>query len=842
MKTSLVYSYPFVFFLFLVALTPGGAVAAPAVVVLSEAPAAEELKAAEELAYYWGRITDSAVRVVGEAEFSGMREVRRVERPRYHRFGSWRPVPEPDRSGIVFYVGETAAAERTVTIPKDLDRDGFVLQGGGKRLFLRGASPEGTRFAVYRFLSEYAGVQWFLPTELGEQLPDWTRDRLPPIRRVEEPAFLSRRWSGASRFTENDWETRNLMRGRYNFHHSLHKIFTEAVYEIRPDFFIQLDGKRVRPNDALGGLNYQICFGNPDAAKYAGRKAAEFFEANPEAVSFALGMTDTYGICECSDCRRWVDPEKTFRGRPDYSDLVFTFLNRAAEELAETHPDKYLGTLAYYWAENVPSFPVHPKVIPYLTADRGMWQDETFRKEDRELMARWAAAGPEKLGIYDYYYGTAFVIPRLFTKVTAESLRHANAVGIDGFYAEISSNWSLDGPKAWLTSQLLWEPTRSREELLDLFYEGFFGRAATPMEAFWSRAEEIWMEQGPPVFWLKFYFDFTQLELFPSSVCEELRGYLAEAAALAEDVRVRKRVELVSEAFRVTELYSEFYHGLKTAAAEAGDLDRGELILALETALERRRMLETYYDEVVLPTPLHRPRNRMEEKARFLPGTKVARLVERVLELSRASGEESGESFETLLKELAEFFPESRVGLLSDHRGGFAREILVNGGFDWAERSADPVENPDVTPLLWNRLVHPVAPEDPSAGWVITDEGAASAPFAVRARGLKKEVLTQRFSVEPEAVYRFSVRARGKVSPGSRIEAELVWRDAEGRRVEGTYLHLDRLLPGRTEDWRTLLVIGAPPDGAVAGFATLTVQDQAPGDEVYFDDASLKRN
>src|SRR5690606_33711063 len=120
---------------------------------------------------------------------------------------------------------------------------------------------------------------------------------------------------------------------RDRFNHNLHRIFTEAVYDLRPDFFIMLDGKRVRPVDLAGGENYQICFGNPDAAVFAARKAAEFFDANPDEASFSVAMTDTRPICECSDCQQWIDHEKSFRGLPDYSDLVFTFMNRAAEEL-----------------------------------------------------------------------------------------------------------------------------------------------------------------------------------------------------------------------------------------------------------------------------------------------------------------------------------------------------------------------------------------------------------------------------------------------------------------------------------------------------------------------------
>jgi hypothetical protein len=81
-----------------------------------------------------------------------------------------------------------------------------------------------------------------------------------------------------------------------------------------------------------------------------------------------------------------------FRGRPDFSNLVFGFTNRVAEDLARTHPDKYVGALAYYWCENAPDFPLEPNVIPFLTADRSQGYDEAFRAEEAALQRRWAAA------------------------------------------------------------------------------------------------------------------------------------------------------------------------------------------------------------------------------------------------------------------------------------------------------------------------------------------------------------------------------------------------------------------------------------------------------------------
>lgn len=816
-----------------------------AVVFVPTDPAPEEVRAAEELAYYWEKLTGEEVVVKSERWPEG-------PRLRHHRFGAWRPFSSDSWNGLSFFVGETRAAGWHAPLPEGLDPDGFALKSDGARFFLRGGSPAGSRFAVARFLDEYAGVRWYFPTELGEHLSGGGLESLPVVDRVEEPAFKSRQWSAATRFTESDWEIRNLMGRRYRFHHNLHRVFTEEVFESRPDFFIKLRGERIRPDDAQRGLNYQPCFGNPEAARFAARKAAEFFDANPGEMSFAFGMTDTHHICECPDCQQWIDPKKEFRGRPDYSDLVFTFMNRAAEELGRTHPDKFLGTLAYHWAENVPSFPVHPKVIPYLTADRSMWFHEPFREEDRDLMSRWAAAGPERLGIYDYYYGTSFIIPRLFTAITAETLHHAHQAGIDGFYAEIGSNWSLDGPKAWLTSQLLWDPSQDREELLARFYEGAFGAAAEPMASFFTLCEDIWMNQRDPVFWLKFYFDFTQLELFPPAVCVKLRALLDEARALAPDGRNGDRVALVAEGFRVTELYSDLYHGLREAAARSDAFDLDETIEVLEKALKQRERLEAYYQDVLLPNPLHRPRARMEAKARFLPGMKVARLVERAAALARESEREK--ELAELVGRLSTVFPESRAEVVFGTRDASSIEVLMNGSFEEdaleSEGGEELMELARITPFFWTlqgQEAFPVGTYGQSealrgaTGFVLTEEKARDGRFSVRVENTVYESLYQRVPVSPGRVYRFSAWAIGKVSPGSRVEIELTWGDADGARIEEDFLHLDQLLPGRVDDWQELVVFATAPAAATRGHARLTVRDQGSGDVVYFDEVTVRR-
>lgn len=368
-----------------------------------------------------------------------------------------------------------------------------------------------------------------------------------------------------------------------------------------------------------------------------------------------------------SPVHRLPSTVRWFRGRPDLSNLVFEFTNRVAAEVARTHPDKYVGALAYYWCENAPDFPLHPNVIPFLTADRSQGYDEAFRAEELTLQRRWAsvkqkpesrnlkpeigspraehqadhethgthenqteesepvASGsalrsipppgekpnrekrvkqkpetgnlkPEirdpraehrappaaerangewdsqvsglssplsvgaerRLGLYDYLYGSGFLIPRVHTRLIADNLRQARRLGFTDYYAEVNPNWGLDGPMPWLVAQLLQDPEQSREVLLEEYYCRNFEEAAVPMRRFFERCERQWMHQPGRAYWLKHYRNESQARLFPSAVCRELRVLLEEAARQARAEGVKQRVRRVGDAFGVTERFVMF--------------------------------------------------------------------------------------------------------------------------------------------------------------------------------------------------------------------------------------------------------------------------------------------
>jgi Domain of unknown function (DUF4838)/Glycosyl hydrolase family 67 N-terminus len=728
-------------------------------------------------------------------------------------------VSEPANERRI-HIGRDAFVEQAGLKLDSLDEDGFVIQTVGSRdLVLAGRHPHGTEFAVYRFLQKYAGVRWYFPTELGEVVPHRESFGVGRLAEREEPSFKSRQWSSAAPFDGGEWERHNLCRARYNFHHNLLHIFVPSkLYDQHPDWFPEIKGKRFRP-PSDDSHSWQPCLANPEAARYAAGVARKYFDANPTAASFSLGMNDTAaaGFCECAACRA-LDPadpaqQKTPRGLPNYSNRFYTFMNRVAEELAKTHPDKYIGCLAYHVTEPPPIFAADPHIIPYLTAGRANWTDPAIRAGDQKLIRGWCAKVPV-VGIYDYYYGAGFISPRIFTGLTEESLKFAHRAGVRGFYAEIYSTWSLDGPKAWVASQLLWNVNQNSRVLVDDFCRGLFGKAAAPMRDYFRFLEAQWMRRpsGSTVMWAGF-FDAKQLDLWPADACAKARALLTQAgrAAATDDETVQARVRLYSEGFRQTELWSALYYSEKMFNSSAG----------LQHYLEAAHSLAGFKQDVIRPNPLHRAPIAFEERSRNAPGTRVSSALLLLADQPDA---------EPILKQWAaqKVSPDAaaaaRAALQFRSNPDLGRELLANPDFE-----------PDGP--RWGTWVRPETAGKVEFSSAATRTGKAGGVI----RSAAAACLMQTLHVKPGESYLASVYVRGRAGAKGTASLVLKFKDAAGKWLPENTGCSSQMPADAATSWTRLAVVAKVPKDAASLVWMASANDQGDGDEVHFDTASLKR-
>ncbi len=463
--------------------------------------------------------------------------------------------------GREIHVGQTERGKQALEERPLGPGEEFLVKADATGLVLAGGSPAGTVRAVYAFLQERAGARWYAPGTDGEVLPRRAALVVPEGAVVQGPAYVSSMFCGLPDAASELWARRNLLSSRYEgWGHGMERVFPRYVHAFYPAGWLSYaTGGRV--NAARD--EFQPNFAREEVAEYAGAAVSAYFKAYPQAQSYGLGLNDNVMFDASAETRRVVEPLRWFRRRPDFSGLVFGFMNRVAERVATEHPQAYLGCLAYFWCENVPDFPVHPNVLPWLTADRSQYYDPAFRAEDLELIRRWGRSGCRTFGLYEYAYGYPFVVPRQFFAAQQESLQVAWEAGARAYVAEAYPEWPFDAPKLWVTARLLWKPQADVYGLLREFCQGYYGPASDPMMAFFRECEAAWAAQPGRAVWIKHFHREEQAVVFPEPTRARLRGYLeaARAACRAEGERgevALRHVEAVRAAFAVSEAYAAY--------------------------------------------------------------------------------------------------------------------------------------------------------------------------------------------------------------------------------------------------------------------------------------------
>ena len=329
-----------------------------------------------------------------------------------------------------------------------------------------------------------------------------------------------------------------------------------------------------------------------------------------------IGVNDSMwpGYCQCDGCKALTCPAgNRCTAAPDYSNRFFTFANRVAEHVAAKYPNRYLGCLAYNACENPPSLKVHPMIVPYLTNDRAQWRDAKFAQVDRDWIAAWRAVCPS-VAVYNYDYGAGYVIPRVFTSLQGQYFGYCHAQGVKGWYAENLLHWDWTARRPGCAANCYGTRIRKWTTCWPTSMATFSARPRCPCGGTSSFAE-AWLEQPGKAVWFGYFYDPRQLDLFPAEVCAQARALLDQAGTLATAEPYRRRVDLCSKAFHMTELYSTVYHANRPlgtlATSEQIEAAAARLLRGIGAEHERQKFLA----DVVDKEPLLKPVARFESQA-----------------------------------------------------------------------------------------------------------------------------------------------------------------------------------------------------------------------------------
>ena len=103
---------------------------------------------------------------------------------------------------------------------------------------------------------------------------------------------------------------------------------------------------------------------------------------------------------------------------------------------------------------------INPRIIPSLTYDRMKWIDAELAADGKRITEAWQAASPV-LGWYDYIYGSAYCVPRVWFHLMGDYYRYARDHGVRAMYARSVSQLGR-GPRIPY-AQCNWNPDRDAE-------------------------------------------------------------------------------------------------------------------------------------------------------------------------------------------------------------------------------------------------------------------------------------------------------------------------------------------------------------------------------------------
>ncbi len=410
--------------------------------------------------------------------------------------GAQVPVGATPGNGPVLYVGSAALTAmpslqqklNTVAKPSPVLRaDAIVLQRDGQRIFLAGNNDESHYFAVVELLQRW-GCRWYVPTDLGECIPERATLTVGDLDHAYAPPFEIRHYwlswnadgTGAEQFRHRNFMTEVSMVG---MGHALGHYTDRLIPPGKTMFNVPL--AETATADAI-----------------AARIDAEYAKGVP---GISLAIEDGNYVSESPrDRDLQAGIEDKFALQPSNTDAMMTLYNNVARILRTRYPQSptLIGGMAY---ANVTIPPqqvttIEPNVVMWLAPidiDPNHGMDDVNsppRQEYRAMMQRWATLMSGRLAIYDYDQGQLVWrdLPNPSHYAFAQDVKHYRAAKILGIGTESRGATATTFLNLFFRGQLMWNPDADVTALLAEFYPAFYGPAAKPMADYWGALFAAW--------------------------------------------------------------------------------------------------------------------------------------------------------------------------------------------------------------------------------------------------------------------------------------------------------------------------------------------------------------
>ena len=403
--------------------------------------------------------------------------------------GAKLPIKSSAQGKPAIYLGHSAEIKARL---HDVDFNNFkpdeiILRTLGKDLFLTGACPRGTLYAVYEFLETQLGVRFWSPDDT--YIPQKANISISKLNiRYAPPFFL--RDSYCTAFNENPvFAARHRINGQLQkiplkygghmeilgFTHTFSRILRPKEYFSKhPDWYSMRDGKRIKKG--------QLCLTNNEAFKAMMRELESRIRKDPQIRLVSVSQNDNNLYCECPKCKAWVAQNG------NQTDLLLHYVNKAAAYLEKEFPNISVTTLAYHYT-NPPPKTIRPRknviIRLCLTSNDAAYKADSNRNAaGRDEILTW---GKYAHRLFIWYYRANyrnFLVPvpnfhTLGADLDFFANHHVKGMFAHGVYGAGEAS-ELAPLRSWLTAKLLWNPQLNQKKLMREFIRGYYGEAAVP--------------------------------------------------------------------------------------------------------------------------------------------------------------------------------------------------------------------------------------------------------------------------------------------------------------------------------------------------------------------------
>ena len=420
-------------------------------------------ESARDLAHYLGKMSGATVEVVSENP------------------------PASDTRVRIFVAGKAAEVFGPVgkTAPY---RQAFRMVVSPKGVGLYGESDLASSYAVFEVLDRL-GCRWYMPSELGESIPELKTITLEETDFASAPATIFRGiW-----YADEAYRRRNRHGGlQLNAGHALETYISAEDRTKHPEWRAEIKGQphAVRLKLSSKGL--------PDAI--AGTILARHAVDGKLSYSLSPGDGSVWDDTPADAALDAGDFDPTFQG-VSMTDRLMHVANQVAEKVTTKEPDVLLGLLAYARYTRPPlRESVHPRIVPQIapiTYSRAhpMTDDRVpGNTQLRDLVEGWGKkARMTSIYMYGWFLAEPSAPNPMLTKWGTDIpyvLKHNAKL----WQPETQPNFETSMHALYLGCRLAWNPALKPQEVFDELHTRFYGHAAKEMAAYWQHIDDVWVK------------------------------------------------------------------------------------------------------------------------------------------------------------------------------------------------------------------------------------------------------------------------------------------------------------------------------------------------------------